>query len=334
MTRIAENQIARSLIFGVQDNRQKVADLSEEVSSGIKVRTPGDSSLAGTIANFQSAIVRFDGYISRISGVKSYLTFQDDIMAQANELMVRAKEIAEQAANDTVDPAQRAAMAEEIFQIRDSLVSLGNSTYQGRFVYGGALDGTAPFVQQTHTVPATGAASRHFQHSQNSGSAQLREVLVGDGVKITVNSNGAPLFDNAISAIERIGRSMAGFRTGPASTPAAPTVVNVTNPGNIAYTFPTALQGQDIRAGIDLLEEARQNDFAVERANIGSRLNRIETVESLIGISKTNAQEVLSGLQNADIIESASNLSIAQNALEASLAVTSRILQQSILDFL
>ena len=71
-----------------------------------------------------------------------------------------------------------------------------------------------------------------------------------------------------------------------------------------------------------------------ERVDLGGKLRRLDTADSLLDLGKVNAQELLDKLQNADTVESASKLQLAQTALTASYTVTSRVLNLSILDYI
>ncbi len=330
MGRIAENQLVGIAVRGVQVNRERVAKYSNEVTTGLKVTNPGDSSLSGSIAQFRESLSKVDAYKTRVTIVKSTLTFQEDILAQAEEIMIRSKEIAQQAANETIGEDARRHMAAEVFQLRDHLVSLANSTYQGKYIYGGTEDGDPPFDSTTavqYANPATGNASIRYAHDGQNGRSDTKNVNITDTLSIEINTDGT-IFSNGIDALERLGRALEGFSTGPAT--GAPDGTGT------AFVFPTDYDQQtlDIRSAMDLLDTAREDDFLEERIGIGGKLRRLETAEALLDLSKVNAEELLDKLQNADTIESASNLSLAQTALEASFAVTSRILNLSILDYI
>ncbi len=329
-TRITEYQTVRTLLGRVAENRARVDKYSDQVASGLKVRNPGDSDLAGTIAQYQSALTRLDSYKNRIATVESQLIFQDDVMTQANELLIRAKEIATQVANETVDPAAREQMSAEVFAIRDHLVSLANSPYQGKYIFGAARDNTPPYTDQVYDNPATGSAAQQFVYNAGNelGYDVVRVVNVTDDLTIETTTPGNQLFDNAIQGLERLGRAMAGYATNPAT--GAPD-----GTGN-AYVFPNdyGVQTQAIRDALDIIDSARETDVIPERNSLGGRLKRLETAQSLIDLSKNNAQEVLDKLQNADEVEAASMLAEAQTALQASFTVTAQVLNISILDYI
>lgn len=328
MTRVAENQILNRIMWAMQNNRRNADILSDQISSGIAVRNPSDSPQAGEISRYQQTLARMESFTNRIASVKSFLEFQDDTIGEATNIVNRAREIAEQASNSTNSNITRAQMAEEVWQIRDHLVSLANSTYQGKYVWGGADDDDAPFDPLTYTNPATGNASRRYTFDDEAGTDVFRNVQVSDDISLTVNTDGQALFADAIAGLERLGRALSGYRT--TLTAGAP------DGGGTAYTFPTDFEEQtsDIRAAMDVIDSARKDDLLVERVNLGGKMRRLDTAISLMNVTKTSSQEALSTLQDTDATEAASKLAQAQSSLQATMIVTGRVLNLTILDYL
>lgn len=329
MTRISENSVVRSLTSDVYRNRNSVNKYAEEISSGVKAPLPGDTPNAGSISQFREALGRIEGYKNRTASAKSFLSFQDDVLAEAGDLLLRGKEIATQAASDTVSTSARRQMAEEVYQIRDHMVALANSTYQGKYVFGGNDDDDPPFDPNPAgyvDTPATStpAARVRAVFDAEPGTSGTRSIKVSDDVSIQVNTPGDDIFARSIRNLEVLGRALEGYSTDTATNTGA------------AYDFPAqyGAQSQAIRDAITTFDAAREQDIQIERVNIGGRLRRIDTAESVLDLGKGAVQEVLDRLQNADVTESASNLAQAQNALEASMTVTARVLGISILDYI
>jgi len=335
MTRISQNQLISPVLQGIAQARERVSKYSQEITTGLKVSNPGDSDHSGSISQFRDAMNRIEGYKNRVSTVKSTLTFQDDILGQAEDLLVRAKEIAEQAANETNGPEARQNMAAEVLQIRDHLVALANSTYQGKYIYGGTRDNDPPFDKLTYTAPATGEEHDRYDNDGLGGRTDSKSINITDNLAIDVNSDGDSIFSNGIDALERLGRALAGYTTLPAVTGSPPTAVAPDGTG-AAYVFPTDFHQQtlDITSAFDLITTSGENDILQERIGIGGKLRRLETADSLLELGKVNTQELLDKLQNADTVDSASNLSLAQTALQASYTVSARVLNLSILDYI
>lgn len=330
MTRVAENGLARSILADVRRARSAVDTYGNQVSSGYKVTTPGDSDVAGSISSFRDSIARIEGYKTRIATVQSSLSFQDDILTQVDSLMVRARELATQAANEPNSSSTRLSMANEVFALRDQLVVLANSRDSTGFIFGGADNDDPPYDRVAdYATPTSGLAAVRYRFDAEPGTQQQRSTAVTDDISITVNTPGNQLFDNALYALERLGRSMAGYRTTVDGS-------GIPDGTGAAYAFPTDFQQQtqDIQVALNEVIAASRDDILPERVSLGARLSRLEAAQSIIEVNKANAEEVLGKLQNADSVEAISNLTLAQNALEASLQVTVRVLKQSIIDFL
>ena len=328
MTRTSEIQSQRQLVSQTLENRRRVTKFANQVASGVKAALPSDTVDGGTIARYKQTLEKIDAYTTTIQRTKSLMTFQDDVLSQANDLLVRAKEIAQQGANESVNQVARQHLAEEVYQIRDHMASLANSTYQGRFVYGGADDDDPPYDASTYTVPTTGEAGTRYVFDAELGTQTARSVAVTDDLVISVATPANQVFGTALEALERLGRALGGYSTTPAS--GAP------DGGGAAYTFPADYDTQTraILNSIDLLNEARDEDVLPERVSVGGRLRRLETGDSLLALTKNSALEVLSRIQDADETESAANLAQAQTALQASYSVTAKVLRMTILDYI
>jgi len=298
MTRITETQIVRNSLALIQKSRSDIAKFSQETSSGIKIARPGDDAAnAPTVASLRETINRFDKHKLRIQSASSTLSLQTDVLAQASDLLVRAKELASQGANEVLGAALRESLSHEVFQLRDAMVDLANTKFQGRYLYSGVAD------------------------LSNS-------VYISDDTSITTNTPGNGVFDGAIQALEILGRSLEGYRS--------TTTAGVPDGGGTAYTFPTDFseQTQDILNAMTRLDTARTSDIAIERVSVAGKESRILNSTSILESLKSNLIEVLSKTQGADIFESATNLTQAQTALQTSLSVSGSILKISLLDYL
>lgn len=327
--RISENGLSRQILTDVANARIQVAKYGEQVSSGYKVRTPGDTDISSTISQFRQQVERIEGYKRSISSATATIALQDDVLKQVSDLLIRAKELATQAANEPNNSSARATISNELFGIRDAVINFANTTYQGRYIFGGFADDQPPFNQVAgYTNPPTGEASERYQYTAAPGANGTRTIKVSEDVSVDVNTPGSNIFSNIVYGLEKLGRSLAGYDTN--------LVGGVPDGTGNAYVFPGDLdvQTRHIRESLDMLDSARDNDLMPERVDLGARLNRLEMASSILEVNKTNAEDLLGKLQNADPVESISNLTQAQSALDAALQVTVRVLRQSILDYI
>ncbi|MCB0353433.1 MAG: hypothetical protein KDD64_07915 [Bdellovibrionales bacterium] len=334
MTRISESQIFRQFQLYNTRNREQVNKYSNEISTGLKVLEPGDTKQGSTISKLRESLVQIDENKKRASAVFGYLNAMDGALDSAADALIRAQEIATQAANETNSAEDRAIMAQEVYELREFLVSLANTKYQDQYIFSGNSDNTPAFSGDHNAFadpPEDVPASIDYQYDGATGASSTRSVNVTDTLAVQVNQNGEDLFGDAIRGLTQLGRALEGYRTGYTGNPPLPD-----DAASTPYTFPgeTAAQTQDIQAALDVISGAREDDIIRTRTNIAGRLRRVETADSLLNLSKDAAQKTLASLQEADVIESASLLTNAQTALNASLTVTTQILRQSILDYL
>lgn len=331
MTRIATNQSNMMLLAQMAANKARIDKYSKEVSSGIKVSVPGDSNQAGQISQLNDDVERLDGFTKRIVTAEGSLNFQDQIMEKASDVITRAKEIAEQMANGTNSVQARNTASKEVWGLRSQLVDLANSVYQGKFIYGGVDDDDPPFDKDVTTYTSFGSPESQTKYNFDNydpppviASPPSRNVLVSDTQSVRISTPGDTVFSRAIAGIEKLGRALEGYRT------------DAVTPDYTAFNFPTEydLQTKAIATSLDDLETARSEDIQTERTSLAERLHFLDVTKSIHDYSKTAAKTQLSNLRDADTAESATGLSLAQTALQASYTVTSRVLNLSIMDYL
>jgi flagellar hook-associated protein 3 FlgL len=110
-------------------------------------------------------------------------------------------------------------------------------------------------------------------------------------------------------------------------------------PVNIFETFDdivTHLQNDDVaglQADLDALDSG-VNHVLAKLAEVGGKTNRLESTQSNLEDLKLNATELLSALEDTDLVEAVTQLSMQETAYQASLAASTRLMEMSLLDFL
>lgn len=364
--RVTQTNLTSAFIEQIQRIRQDIAKTQAQVSSGVRVNSPSDDpARAGIISGLNGKLTRIELHKQRIAYVTNMLSQQETLVAEANNLLIRASEITTQAITETQGVDERRAMAAEIFALRDTMVQLANTKIYGRYIYAGAQDDTAPFQDQqasfpwdepgtlvtpdgtddpslVHTlfvIPTTTTDPNLQQISAPYDPATefelanvLRTVNISDDQTVRVTSNGLEVFGRAINALERLGRSLSGYRDDNTFDP----TTGLSNGDGTAYTFPADFQTQtdDLRALFDELETARTEDLIAERQSIGSRMNRVDLAKQILSEVELDTTESRSIHQDADVFDAATRLTQLQTSLEATLASGVQLTQLSLLDFL
>ena len=122
--------------------------LQEQLSTGRKINRPSDGPVAyGQILNDEAALARNDQFLRNISRAQSSLNVADGALDTLKDQLIRANELAVQLRSGQYSAADRAATARELREIYDQIIAVGNTYYDGRYVFAGAKTDTKPFVE-------------------------------------------------------------------------------------------------------------------------------------------------------------------------------------------
>ena len=143
---------------------------TQEAMTGKRVQHASDDSVSfGAASRMRQERVRQQGFLKSGAAAESYFTQADSALDSATDVLTRARELAVQLSSETLSPAQLEAGAQEVDALKQSLVDLGNTRFNGSYIFGGTADDAPPFDELgTYT-----------------GSASARDVSVGEGASVT-----------------------------------------------------------------------------------------------------------------------------------------------------
>jgi len=146
--RVTQQTIAIQVNEGLQRAYQRVARAQEQVTSGRRINHLADDPIGATRAlrlrSFEDSLGQ---YQRNLDNTRPFLEGADNVLGDVVSGLTRVKEIALAMANEINGPVERQAAANEIRQIRGQLLSQANTKIENRFLFGGFLNGSAPFVE-------------------------------------------------------------------------------------------------------------------------------------------------------------------------------------------
>lgn len=180
--RVTQNSTANQVLNNLQTIRERQDQLEQYASTGVKVSAPGDDpTTAQQILHLKSLSAASDQYTRNITNATSVLTMSDSAMSGMGDVLVRAKEVALSMANDTNSSDSRTAALNELTQLKDQLITLGNTQFNGKYIFAGFKNDTPPF-------DAAGTFS---------GSGNPITMEVSQDAKVQVNYPGDKLLSGA-----------------------------------------------------------------------------------------------------------------------------------------
>lgn len=292
--RITQGMLNQQLLADVEANTARISQLQRQLSSGKRIQQPSDDPVGAVFTmRYKADIAYYTQYQQNATDAQGWLNYTNTVMNQAVQVMQRARDLAVQGASDT--QTDREAIAAEVGQLYDQLVSIGNSQYNGHYVFGGQKVSTAPYDPSTAatTTPDQGAVLYH----------------VGDNVQLQVNVSGADFFgkaadtDNAFSLLSQLQTALES---------------------NDGATV------RQLISGID----SRLDTMTAGQADVGARLNRVQFEQNRLTDLVNNVQTLLAGVDDTDMAKAITDLNTAQSVQLASLQVGARVLIPTLADFL
>jgi len=179
--RVTQQTIAIQVNEGLQRAYQRVARAQEQVTSGRRINHLADDPIGATRAlrlrSFEDSLGQ---YQRNLDNTRPFLEGADNVLGDVVSGLTRVKEIALAMANEINGPVERQAAANEIRQIRGQLLSQANTKIENRFLFGGYLNGTAPFVEGSSRTDYVGDNGEI--EIQTNPSSSLPINLIGSAV--------------------------------------------------------------------------------------------------------------------------------------------------------
>jgi flagellin-like hook-associated protein FlgL len=145
--RITQRAVALTSLQGLNRNLDAVGKLQEQLTSGRLINAPSDSP-TGTNRAMQTraeqSAVAQQG--RNISDAKGWLEQADSSIREMLDTTRRVRDLTVQGLNTgAVSDASQQALAIEVASLRDGLLSLANTTVQGRPLFGGVTPGSKAY---------------------------------------------------------------------------------------------------------------------------------------------------------------------------------------------
>jgi flagellar hook-associated protein 3 FlgL len=190
--------------------------LSQELSSGLRVTSIGDDPVAAA-QNVQllNSISQDDSFTQTTSLAQGQLQVTDATLGSVVTQLNQALSLADQANNGTLNASDLKSISNQIAGIRDEVLSLANTNYQGQYIFGGSQTGGPPFTLDSSTSPATVAYN---------GDSDVNTIESPTGQSIQLNLPGNQVFTaSAANVLGTLNNLVADYASGTAGSGVADT---------------------------------------------------------------------------------------------------------------
>jgi flagellar hook-associated protein 3 FlgL len=295
--RVTLGMLNSQFVRNLNNNLMRTEKYQNQLATGKIINAPSDDPVGITFAmRYRGEIAANDQYVRNADAARSFLDNVDTTLDQTNSLLQRVRELTVQALNDTNSVSSRDAIAQELIQLSKEFVNVGNTIYNGKFMFSGQTIDVQPYSQNEPAKDVT------------TDSEQLL-FEVGVGIRMPVNLTGNEVFgfpaeeDNLFAIMDEL---ISAVQTG-----------NVPN-----------MNGQ--LANID----TRMDKLLGARAVMGARFNRLEFIATRLSDIELNLKTLQSETEDANMGELITMMKTNESVYQASLATGAKIIQPTLIDFL
>jgi len=295
-------------IANLQRQGSLFAKYQDQVISGLKVKVASDDPANyPSLLRAKNEVLRFSTFAQTMSDATTDLNAGVDAMLEAQQTMVRARQIASEGANGPMEQAGLETLAVELDSLVNRLMTAGNSQIDGKYLFSGTASDTPPF-----RVAATDVSGRPATIAYD-GSNDRARVLIGPGQTVDTKYAGSEVFQQPGGDLFQ---TLIRLRD------------NLRNPA-----FTQAERSQALNASLTDVQNS-QDALSSATGEQSANLATLDVLKNRVGDLRLTSLIRATEIEGTDIAEAAVRLQEIQASLQASLAVTSRLLQPSLLDFI
>lgn len=242
-----------------------------------------------------SDVVQFQKNIEYSNGL---LERSEAALSSIADNLIRAKELAIAMSNDSYDASARQATAREVREIMEELVQLGNTTFNGRYIFGG-------FRNQTPPLNLDG------DYMGDDGALFLQ---ISKGNFRQVNLQARYLFE------ADAGERQSGH-------------FNMLHAMEVLYEGLMASDKEAIHKAVDELDFQLEKTTS-NHATLGGMWRSLKDTYERLDSERVSTTKSLSEVEDADIYDATSEFKRTEVVLQGTLLASTKLLQPSLLNFL
>lgn len=293
--RVTNSMMVRNMLGHLQNNMEDLNNLNEQLSSGKLFQKPSDSPIkVSDSLNYKSILNRNTQYQRNLGQAENWLNSTESALKSGTEVIQRARELTIYASTDSLTSEDRKKIASEVEQLRDELVDISQAKQGDNYIFSGQRIDQKPF-----NITKTPDYEVDYQGDKRTITRQFN-----DGVEMKINLNGEDVFKDDIEALN-----------------------------NLYEDLKDGEKSEEIGTYLEKMDTSIDN-FINLRSQVGAKLNRVKMTESRLTSEELHITKMKSENEDADLAEVITNLKMEETVYRASLASGSRIMQQSLVDFM
>jgi flagellar hook-associated protein 3 len=155
----------------------------QQTSTGKRILVPSDDPVGASLAiDLHGQQAAIDSWRGTASAGGSFINATDTALTSANDLVGQIRALAVQGLSGTMSDGDRLTIANQLEQLKASLVDVANTNFDGKYLFAGTASAAKPF---------TSDSSGHVSYVGNN---EVQTVLLGQDTKVPINVPGSSVF--------------------------------------------------------------------------------------------------------------------------------------------
>ncbi|MFF2853144.1 flagellar hook-associated protein FlgL [Peribacillus sp. NPDC058002] len=200
--RVTQSMLTNNMLSNLSSSYEKMSKLQEQVSSQKKFSKPSDNPVAAMMGmGYRTNLNQIGQYQSNIAEATNWIDSTDDAITEAVSAMQRIRELTVQGSNGTYEGEQLKTITEEIKQLKEHLITLGDTQIGGKYIFNG---------QDTNVRPSS-VKDANGNTVYGTGDINLE---VFSGISLKINTDGSKIFGDALAAGGSIDQTIDALENG------------------------------------------------------------------------------------------------------------------------
>jgi flagellar hook-associated protein 3 FlgL len=225
--RITNSMMVSGMMRNLNNNLNRMDKIQNQMATGKKILKPSDDPVGmAQVLKLTSDITASEQHKKNVDEALSWLETTEMAVTQLKDVMQRVRELTVRGSTGSLADEDKQAIQKEISQLKEQIVTIGNSTFAGRYIFGGYNTMGHPFtVEETPVgdklkyngkylspggvVDETISDEDFIDFLTNPNSKELTNeqmvdtlnIEIGIGDLMNVNVNGHELFEKGFGGV-------------------------------------------------------------------------------------------------------------------------------------
>ena len=328
--RVTNRMMSSSFLNDMNRNLNNMQKVQGQLTTGKLVNKPSDNPfVVARSMQLYSDISANEQYNTNIKDTTNWLDATDTALGQVTDTLQRVRELMVTAGNAAYGTDEKNAIKDEINQRIEEVGTILNTSFDGKYIFGGTKGTSRPVTTEKDAdgninisyagkdgskIPPN--TSNHLEQAQLDMIGKDLSVEISQGVTIEYNVNAKDVLEFEDSQ----GNSQ--------------NVMDLLS--NITNNIGSENEEESSKVTGENLENMTRtiDNLLTLRAEVGAKQNRMESAQSKNEEENFNLTEVLSGNEDINFTEKRMESATMQTVYMASLQTASKVIQQTLLDYI